>query len=55
MGGEGMLNTSNQISVYPGITPLIYSWSAANTAGETKKKVGARHVSQTQDLTHVRR
>ncbi|KAL2413691.1 putative transporter [Exophiala dermatitidis] len=26
------------ISVYPGITPLIYSWSAANTAGETKKK-----------------
>ncbi|KAK2755731.1 hypothetical protein FQN54_005881 [Arachnomyces sp. PD_36] len=27
------------ISVYPGITPLIYSWSAANTAGETKKKV----------------
>ncbi|KIX07419.1 uncharacterized protein Z518_02072 [Rhinocladiella mackenziei CBS 650.93] len=27
------------ISVYPGITPLIYSWSAGNTAGETKKKV----------------
>ncbi|KAJ5050205.1 hypothetical protein NUH16_008745 [Penicillium rubens] len=27
------------ISVYPAITPLIYSWSAANTAGETKKKV----------------
>jgi hypothetical protein len=27
------------ISVYPGITPLIYSWSASNTAGETKKKV----------------
>lgn len=27
------------ISVYPGITPLVYSWSAANTAGETKKKV----------------
>ncbi|KIW18933.1 hypothetical protein PV08_03222 [Exophiala spinifera] len=26
------------ISVYPGITPLIYSWSAGNTAGETKKK-----------------
>ncbi|PCG89520.1 Major facilitator superfamily domain, general substrate transporter [Penicillium occitanis (nom. inval.)] len=26
------------ISVYPGITPLIYSWQAANTAGETKKK-----------------
>lgn len=26
------------ISVYPGITPLIYSWSAANTAGDTKKK-----------------
>ncbi|KAL3415076.1 major facilitator superfamily domain-containing protein [Aspergillus fumigatus] len=27
------------LSVYPGITPMIYSWSAANTAGETKKKV----------------
>ncbi|KAJ5172154.1 hypothetical protein N7492_004747 [Penicillium capsulatum] len=27
------------ISVYPAITPLIYSWSASNTAGETKKKV----------------
>ncbi|KAB8238014.1 putative MFS transporter [Aspergillus alliaceus] len=27
------------ISVYPGITPMIYSWSAGNTAGETKKKV----------------
>ncbi|RFU28736.1 hypothetical protein B7463_g7630, partial [Scytalidium lignicola] len=26
------------ISVYPGISPLIYSWSAQNTAGETKKK-----------------
>ncbi|KXH50108.1 major facilitator superfamily transporter [Colletotrichum salicis] len=26
------------ISVYPGITPLVYSWSAANTAGDTKRK-----------------
>ncbi|KAH8800890.1 major facilitator superfamily domain-containing protein [Xylogone sp. PMI_703] len=26
------------ISFYPGISPLIYSWSAQNTAGETKKK-----------------
>ncbi|KAL0936815.1 allantoate permease [Colletotrichum truncatum] len=26
------------ISVYPGISPLIYSWSAANTAGDTKRK-----------------
>ncbi|KAK1638024.1 hypothetical protein BDP81DRAFT_470403 [Colletotrichum phormii] len=26
------------ISVYPGITTLIYSWSAANTAGDTKRK-----------------
>ncbi|KAJ9616884.1 hypothetical protein H2200_000604 [Cladophialophora chaetospira] len=36
------------ISVYPGITPLIYSWSAANTAGETKKKVttGALFIAQ---------
>lgn len=36
------------ISVYPGITPLVYSWSAANTAGETKKKVttGALIIAQ---------
>jgi hypothetical protein len=36
------------ISVYPGITPLIYSWSAGNTAGETKKKIttGALFVAQ---------
>ena len=36
------------ISVYPGITPLIYSWSAGNTAGETKKKTttGALFVAQ---------
>ncbi|GAM89756.1 hypothetical protein ANO11243_077950 [Dothideomycetidae sp. 11243] len=27
------------ISVYPGITPLVYSWSAGNTAGESKKKI----------------
>lgn len=27
------------IAVYPAITPLIYSWSAANTAGDTKRKV----------------
>lgn len=27
------------ISVYPGISPLIYSWSAQNTGGDTKRKV----------------
>ncbi|KAI9164141.1 hypothetical protein HJFPF1_05780 [Paramyrothecium foliicola] len=27
------------ISVYPGITPLIFSWEAQNTAGDTKRKV----------------
>jgi MFS family permease len=27
------------LSVYPAITPLIFSWSAANTAGDTKRKV----------------
>ncbi|KAK6081873.1 allantoate permease [Seiridium cupressi] len=26
------------LSVYPGITPLIYSWSSQNTAGDTKRK-----------------
>jgi hypothetical protein len=28
----------SQISFSPGISPLIYSWSSQNTAGETKKK-----------------
>lgn len=27
------------ISVYPGISPLVYSWSGQNTAGDTKRKV----------------
>ncbi|KFG84134.1 allantoate permease [Metarhizium anisopliae] len=27
------------ISFYPGISPLIYSWSGQNTAGDTKRKV----------------
>lgn len=27
------------VSFYPGITPLIYSWSGQNTAGDTKRKV----------------
>ncbi|KAK8212370.1 allantoate permease [Phyllosticta capitalensis] len=27
------------ISCYPGITPLIYSWSGQNTAGDTKRKL----------------
>ena len=27
------------VSVYPGISPLIYSWSGQNTAGDTKRKV----------------
>lgn len=27
------------ISLYPGISPLIYSWSGQNTGGDTKRKV----------------
>jgi len=34
----GLLIGYYLISVYPGITPLIYSWSAQNTAGDTKRK-----------------
>lgn len=45
----GDAKSRDQISVYPGITPLIYSWSAANTAGETKKKVSCSQVFM-QDL-----
>jgi len=34
----GLLLGYYLISVYPGITPLIYSWSSQNTAGDTKRK-----------------
>lgn len=27
------------LSVYPGISPLVYSWSGQNTGGDTKRKV----------------
>ncbi|EFY88872.1 hypothetical protein J3458_016492 [Metarhizium acridum] len=27
------------VSFYPGISPLVYSWSGQNTAGDTKRKV----------------
>ena len=32
-------NVSKSDPNWPSLAPLIYSWSAANTAGETKKKV----------------
>lgn len=32
------------ISVYPGITPLIYSWSGQNTGGDTKRKVATAMI-----------
>jgi hypothetical protein len=31
--------TTSLASVYPAISPLIYSWSGQNTAGDTKRKV----------------
>lgn len=42
------------ISVYPAITPLIYSWSASNTAGETKKKVTTGILYAGQCVGNVR-
>lgn len=41
------------ISVYPGITPLIYSWSAGNTAGETKKKTTTAALIVAQSIGNV--
>ncbi|KAK7612521.1 major facilitator superfamily domain-containing protein [Phyllosticta citricarpa] len=35
----GLLAGYYLISFYPGITPLIYSWSGQNTAGDTKRKI----------------
>ncbi|KAI8223617.1 putative transporter [Colletotrichum sp. SAR 10_99] len=41
------------ISVYPGITPLIYSWSAANTAGDTKRKCTSAALFVGQSVGNV--
>ncbi|KAL2760982.1 hypothetical protein ACRALDRAFT_1059302 [Sodiomyces alcalophilus JCM 7366] len=41
------------ISVYPGIIPLIYSWSAANTAGDTKKKCTSAALFVGQSLGNI--
>lgn len=39
-GNRGVLLFAYYItSVYPAISPLIYSWSGQNTAGDTKRKV----------------
>ncbi|KAF6805799.1 allantoate permease [Colletotrichum sojae] len=41
------------ISVYPGISPLIYSWSAANTAGDTKRKCTSAALFVGQSVGNV--
>ncbi|KAK1579574.1 major facilitator superfamily transporter [Colletotrichum navitas] len=41
------------ISVYPGITPLIYSWSAANTAGDTKRKCTSAFLFVGQSVGNI--
>ncbi|KAK8038098.1 hypothetical protein PG994_014865 [Apiospora phragmitis] len=41
------------ISVYPGITPLIYSWSAQNTAGDTKRKVTSAVIFIGQSVGNI--
>ncbi|KAK7935709.1 hypothetical protein PG985_001204 [Apiospora marii] len=41
------------ISVYPGITPLIYSWSAQNTAGDTKRKVTSAIIFVGQSVGNI--
>ncbi|EON67687.1 hypothetical protein W97_06830 [Coniosporium apollinis CBS 100218] len=41
------------ISVYPGISPLIYSWSAQNTAGDTKRKVTTGMIFVGQSVGNI--
>lgn len=41
------------LSVYPGITPLIYSWSSQNTAGDTKRKCTSAILFVGQSLGNV--
>ncbi|KAL2872871.1 hypothetical protein SGCOL_011991 [Colletotrichum sp. CLE4] len=41
------------ISIYPGITPLIYSWSATNTAGDTKRKCTSAVLFIGQSVSNV--
>ncbi|KAM9877807.1 hypothetical protein VD0002_g3293 [Verticillium dahliae] len=41
------------ISVYPGMIPLMYSWSAANTAGDTKRKCNASAMFVGQSLGNI--
>ncbi|KAH6885181.1 major facilitator superfamily domain-containing protein [Thelonectria olida] len=41
------------ISVFPGIVPLIYSWSASNTAGDTKSKCTSSALFIGQSLGNI--
>ncbi|KAF4463623.1 allantoate transporter [Fusarium albosuccineum] len=41
------------ISVFPGIVPLIYSWSASNTAGDTKSKCNSSAMFIGQSLGNI--
>ncbi|KAL6406679.1 hypothetical protein AUP68_09480 [Ilyonectria robusta] len=41
------------ISVFPGIVPLIYSWSASNTAGDTKSKCNSSVLFVGQSLGNI--
>ncbi|KAH7318064.1 allantoate permease [Stachybotrys elegans] len=41
------------ISFYPGISPLIYSWSAQNTAGDTKRKVNTAIIFIGQSVGNI--
>ncbi|KAM0416001.1 hypothetical protein ACHAPT_013056 [Fusarium lateritium] len=41
------------ISVFPGIVPLIYSWSSSNTAGDTKGKCNSSVLFVGQSLGNI--
>ncbi|KXJ90136.1 major facilitator superfamily transporter [Microdochium bolleyi] len=41
------------VSIYPGITPLVYSWSMQNTAGDTKSKCNNAALFLGQSLGNI--
>lgn len=53
-GSKGVLLFAYYIiSFYPAITPLIYSWSSQNTAGDTKRKVTTAFIFVGQSAGNI--
>ncbi|KAG9499505.1 hypothetical protein J7337_007961 [Fusarium musae] len=52
-GRNTLLGGYYMISVFPGIIPLIYSWSSSNTAGDTKGKCNSSVLFIGQSLGNI--